>query len=95
MFTADLCHQIENHFCCIEGTAYTFKVHSAAMLPGAPRRAVLHIGASSRNEIGPAAITATMRVTAAVDDLHRVPYLLDSALRHWLFAEMVAAPVIH
>ena len=92
--TADLCHQIENHFCLIDGTTYTFKVHSAAVLPGA-RCAVLQIGAFSQNGNASSTIAATMRVTAAVERLHSVPTFLDAIMRQWLFASIVTAPVVH
>ena len=92
--TADISHRIENQFCRIDGTTYTFKVHSAVVLPGT-RCAVLQIGASSQNGTAPAAIVATLRVTAALERLHTVPTFLDAVLRQWLFAAMVTAPLVH
>ena len=95
MSTADICRQINAHVCCIDGTTYSFEVHSITMLAGSRGHAVLEVGASRRNAAGPPALTSCLRVTAPVDDLHRVPSLLTRALQHWLFASAPTGPSVH
>jgi hypothetical protein len=73
---------------------YTFRVHSAAVLPGSHARAVLEIGGYRHNTCG-ATLIATMRVTAALPELGRVPALLTKALGQWLVAQTSAPERVH
>ena len=95
MCTAEICREIENHFCCIDGNAYSFKVHSAMVLPRGSGQAVLQIAAYKRVTSGAPAITARLRVTATFDELARVPSLLKSALEQWLFQSAPVGVTVH
>ena len=90
MSTVEICRQVENHSCHIDGVTYTFHVHSAAVLPGSYGRAVLQIGGYRHDPAG-ANLIARMRITAALPQLERVPALLTKALEEWLVAPTAAA----
>ena len=94
MSTAQICRQVESHSCRIDGVTYTFHVHSAAVVPGSHARAVLEIGGYRHNAAG-ATLIATMRVTAALPELGRVPALLTKALGEWLVAAIHAPTRVH
>ena len=92
MSTAEICREIENLSCCIGGVTYTFRVQSAAMLPGRPGEAVLQVGALAEQPSGPA-VTARIRVTATLENLQRVPTLLTQVLEQWVVAGAPTGPI--
>jgi hypothetical protein len=88
--TDTVCSQIDSRSCCIYGETFLFQVQSASMVAGQPGHAVLQIAAFQRTDSGPA-LAATVRVTAQLDELDRVPKLLTTALEEWLLR--TAAPL--
>ena len=92
MSNLEIRRQVESHSCQIDGVTYTFHVHSAAVLPGSHAR--LEIGGYRHNAAG-ATLIATMRVTAALPELGRVPALLTKALGEWLVATIHAPKRVH
>jgi hypothetical protein len=85
-----ICSQIDSRSCHIHGETFLFEVQSASMIAGPPSHAVLQIAAFRRTVSG-TELAATMRVTAAVEELERVPALLTTALEEWLLR--TAAPL--
>jgi hypothetical protein len=85
-----VCSQIDNRPCHLHGETFLFEVQSASMIAGEPGHAVLEIAAFQRTASGPA-LVATMRVTATLEELDRVPALLTTALEEWLLR--TAAPL--
>ena len=85
-----ICSQIDSRSCHIHGETFLFEVQSASMVAGQPGHAVLQIAAFRRTASGPE-LAATVRVTATLDELERVPALLTTALEEWLLR--TAAPL--
>ena len=85
-----ICSQIDSRSCHIYGETFLFEVQSASIVPGAPGHAVLQIAAFRGTSSG-AELAATVRVTATIDELDRVPTLLTKALEEWLLR--TAAPL--
>ena len=85
-----ICSQIDSRSCHIHGETFLFEVQSAFMVAGQPGHAVLQIAAFRRTASGPE-LAATVRVTATLDELERVPALLTTALEEWLLR--TAAPL--
>ena len=85
-----VCSQIDSRSCHIHGETFLFEVQSASIVAGQPGHAVLLIAAFRRTASGrePA---ATVRVTARLDEIERVPALLTTALEEWLLR--TAAPL--
>ena len=84
-----ICSLIDSRSCHIHGETLLFEVQSASMVAGEPGYAVLEIAAFRRTASGPA-LAATVRVTAPLHELERVPALLMTALEEWLLR--TAAP---
>jgi hypothetical protein len=74
----------------MHGETFLFEVQSASLVAGQPGHAVLQIAAFRRTASG-AELAATVRVTATLDELERVPALLTTALEEWLLR--TAAPL--
>ena len=81
--TENICHQVERQSCHIDGETFMFEVQSASIVLDRPDQAILQIAVFRRTASGqrPA---ATMRVTAPLHELERIPTLLASALEEWL-----------
>lgn len=92
--TENVCLQIERHSCSVHGETFTFEVQSASIAADRPGLAVLRIAVFRRTafEQAPA---ATMRVTAPVHELERVPTLLARALEEWLFRTTGPSAPVH
>ena len=92
--TENVCRQVESHSCRIHGETFMFEVQSASIVPDRPDQAVLQIAVFRRTASGlrPA---ATMRVTALLHELERVPTLLASALEEWLFRTTTPLSRVH
>jgi len=75
--------QLERHSCHIHGETFMFEVHSASILVDRPGHTVLEI-AVFRGSASGQTPAATVRVTAPLHELERVPALLASALEEWL-----------
>ena len=85
-----VCSQIDSRSCHIHGETFLFEVQSASIVAGQPGHAVLLIAAFRRTASGPE-LAATVRVTATLDEIERVPALLSTALEEWLLR--TAAPL--
>jgi len=83
MSTDAICSQVDGQTCRILGETYLFELRSASIVAGQPGQAVLQLAAFRRTASGPA-LAATMRVTAPLHELERVPSLLKGALEEWL-----------
>lgn len=92
--TGTICAQIEGHSCCIHGEIYMFEVHSASIAADRPDHTVLQIAAFRLTASGQA-LAATVRVTAPVHELERVPTLLTRALEEWLLGTTIPATRVH
>lgn len=92
MFTEALCSQLESQCCRIHGETFLFEVRSASIVAG--RQAVLQVAAFRRTALGPA-LAATVRVTAPLHELERVPALLTKALEEWLLRTAVPLTGVH
>jgi hypothetical protein len=92
--TGTICAQIESYSFCIHGETYMFAVHSASIVPDRPSHTVLQIGVFRRDASGQV-LAATMRVTAPVHELDRVPTLLSRALGEWLIATTTPVERVH
>ena len=92
--TESVCNQVERHSCRIHGETFMFEVHSASIVPGRPDHTVLEIRVFHRSACGqePA---ATMRVTAPLHELERVPTLLAGALEEWLLRTTTPLSRVH
>ena len=80
--TEDICPEIERNCCRIHGETFTFEVHSASIVADMPEHTALEIAVFRWTASGhvPA---ATVRVTAPLSELERVPTLLTRALEDW------------
>jgi hypothetical protein len=94
MTTEAICSQIDAQSCRIHGETFLFEVRSASIVAGQPGQAVLQLAAFRRTASGPV-LAATMRVTASLDELERVPSLLSRALEEWLFRTTVPVTGVH
>jgi hypothetical protein len=94
MFTEAVCSQLESHCCRIHGETFLFEVRSASIVAGRPRQVVLQVAAFRRTAFGPA-LAATVRVTAPLHELERVPALLTQALEEWLLCTAVPLTQVH
>jgi hypothetical protein len=86
--------QIERTSCRIHGETFTFEVHSASIVADRPDHAVLQIAVFRRTASGQAP-AATVRVTAALHELERVPTLLGRALEDWLLQTTTPLTRVH
>jgi len=89
-----VCSEIDNRSCHIHGETFLFEVQSASMVAGQPGHAILEIAAFQRTACGPA-LAATVRVTASLDELERVPALLTTALEEWLLRTAAPLTQVH
>ena len=89
-----VCSEIDNRSCHIHGETFLFEVQSASMVAGQPGHAILEIAAFQRTASGPA-LAATVRVTASLDELERVPALLTTALEEWLLRTAAPLTQVH
>ena len=92
--TGNACKEIEKHSCYLNGETYMFEVHSASIVPDRPSHTVLQIGVFRRDASGQV-LAATMRVTAPLHELDRVPTLLSRALGEWLIATTTPVERVH
>lgn len=94
MSTETVCSQIDRHSCRIHGETFLFEVRSASIVAGRPGHAALQIAAFRRTASGPV-LAATVRVTAPLHELERVPALLTQALEEWLLRTAVPLTRVH
>jgi hypothetical protein len=94
MSTDAICLQLDGQSCRIHGETFQFEVRSASIIAGRPGQAVLQLAAFRRTPSGPA-LAATMRVTAPLHELERVPSLLKSALEEWLLRTTAPVSGVH
>jgi hypothetical protein len=94
MSTDAICSQVDGQSCHIHGETFQFEVRSASLIAGRPAQAVLQLAAFRRTASGPV-LAATMRVTAPLHELERVPSLLKSALEEWLLRTTVPMTGVH
>lgn len=94
MSTEAICSEIDGQSCRIHGQTFQFEVRSASMVDGQAGQAVLQLAAFRRTASGPS-LAATMRVTAPVHELERVPSLLKRALEEWLFRTTAPVTGVH
>lgn len=92
--TANICAQIERQSCRVHGETFTFEVHSASIVADRPDHTVLEIAVFRRTASGQAP-AATVRVTAPLHELERVPTLLASALEDWLLRTATPMARVH
>ena len=92
--TGTVCKEIESCSFYIHGETYMFEVHSASIVPDRPSHTVLQIGVFRRDASGQV-LAATLRVTAPVHELDRVPTLLSRALGEWLIATTTSVERVH
>jgi hypothetical protein len=94
MSTDAICLQVDGRSCRIHGETFHFEVRSASIVAGRPGQAVLQLAAFRRTASGPT-LAATMRVTAPLQELERVPSLLKSALEEWLLRTTAPVTGVH
>ena len=92
--TERICPQIERQSCRIHGETFTFEVHSASIVADRPDHTVLQIAVFRQTASGQAP-AATVRVTAPLHELERVPTLLVSALEEWLLRTTTPSAGVH
>jgi hypothetical protein len=92
--TENICHQVERQSCRIGGETFMFEEQSASIVLDRPDQAILQIAVFRRTASGrgPA---ATMRVTAPLHELERIPTLLASALEEWLLRSTAPLSRVH
>lgn len=94
MFTEAICSQIDSRSCRLHGETFLFEVHSASIAADRPGHTVLQIAAFRQTASGPA-LAARIRVTAAFDELERVPGLLPTVLEEWLLRTAAPLTQVH
>ena len=92
--TENICRQVERQSCRIHGETFMFEVQSASIVSDRPDQAVLQITVFRRTASGQGP-AATMRVTAPLHELERVPTLLASALEEWLIRTTTPLSRVH
>ena len=94
MSTETVCSQIDSHSCHLHGETFLFEVDSVSFGAERPGHTVLQIAAFRQTASGPA-LAARIRVTAAFDELERVPGLLPTVLEEWLLRTAAPLTQVH